>query len=124
MATPLLGLLEDDTQVRGAAVYGRFGAATNVTDGRYTCFRYPENIADQELFEHTLMPTHQRAMFVREEFEGAELVNSFAFLRGFPVMVIFPGQAAAAEKAIDSVHGTRGPERSRGRDDAFGYPAR
>ena len=82
----LLGVLEDDTPVRGAAVYGQFGAATNVTDGRYTYFRYPENIVNQEIFEYTLMPTHQRAMFAREEFDGAELVSSFAFLRGFPVL--------------------------------------
>lgn len=82
----LINLLESDEPVRNAAVYGQFGAATNVTDGRYTYFRYPENIAEQELFEYTLMPTHQKAMFAHEEFEGAELANSFAFLRGIPIL--------------------------------------
>ena len=89
----LLPLLEDDRPIRAAAVFGRFGAATNVTDGRYTYFRYPEDMENQELWEYTLMPTHQRAMFAKEEFEGASLETSFAFLRGFPVLKLPAGRA-------------------------------
>lgn len=89
----LLPLLEADRPLRRAALYGRFGAATNVTDGRYTYFRYPEDIENQELWEYTLLPTHQRAMFAREEFQGATLEDSFAFLRGFPVLKLPAGKA-------------------------------
>jgi arylsulfatase A-like enzyme len=89
----LLPLLEGEQAIRPVAVYGRFAAATNVTDGRYTYFRYPEDMENQELWEYTLMPTHQRAMFGKEEFEGASLVNSFAFLRGFPVLKLPAGRA-------------------------------
>ena len=32
------------------------------------------------------MPTHQRSLFLEEEFEGASLEASFAFMRGFPVL--------------------------------------
>lgn len=78
--------LEDDIPVRQAAIYGQFGAATNVTDGRYTYFLYPEDIAEQEIFEYTLMPTHQQAPFAVEEFEGACLVDGFGFMRGYPVL--------------------------------------
>jgi len=89
----LLPLLETDQTVRPAAVYGRFGAATNVTDGRYTYFRYPEDMDNQELWEYTLLPTHQRAMFAKDEFEGASLEDSFAFLRGFPVLKLPAGKS-------------------------------
>ncbi len=82
----LLPVLESDQDIRTAAIYGQFGAATNVTDGRYTYFRYPECIADQEIFEYTLMPTHQQAPFAVEEFEGAALVEGFGFMRGYPVL--------------------------------------
>lgn len=88
----LLPLLEGEQTIRPAAVYGRFGAATNVTDGRYTYFRYPKDMENQELWEYTLLPTHQRAMFAKEEFEGASLEDSFAFLRGFPVLKLPAGK--------------------------------
>ncbi|SLN45524.1 sulfatase-like hydrolase/transferase [Pseudooctadecabacter jejudonensis] len=82
----LRGVMDDDTPVRRAAIYGQFGAATNVTDGRYTYFNYPDNIADQKIFEYTLMPNHQQAPFAVEEFEGASLVEGFGFMRGYPVL--------------------------------------
>ena len=89
----LLPVLEQDQAIRTAAIYGRFGAATNVTDGRYTYFRYPEDMENQQLWEYTLMPTHQRALFAKEEFEGVTLERSFAFLRGFPVLKLPAGKA-------------------------------
>ena len=83
----LVPVLADDTPARSAAIYGQFGAAINITDGRYTYFRYPEDVLNQELFEYTLMPTHQWAMFAREEFEGVTLIeDGFSFTRGFPVL--------------------------------------
>ena len=42
-------LLAQDKKVRDAAIYGLFGAATNVTDGRYTYFKFPADMAAQEL---------------------------------------------------------------------------
>ncbi len=82
----LLPALATDDSVRSVAIYGQFGAATNVTDGRYTYFLYPPSIADQEIFEYTLMPTHQQMPFAVEEFEGAKLVDGFGFMRGYPVL--------------------------------------
>lgn len=89
----LLPLLKEEQTIREAAIFGRFGAATNVTDGRYTYFRYPDTENSQELWEYTLMPTHQRAMFAKQEFEGATLETPFDFLRGFPVMKLPAGRA-------------------------------
>ena len=82
----LVPLLEEDAALRGAAIFGRFGAATNVTDGRFTYFRYPRDMQAHALYEYTLMPAHPRSLFLEEEFEGAELVRRFSFQRGYPVL--------------------------------------
>jgi arylsulfatase A-like enzyme len=101
----LVPLLCAEQAVRPAAVFGRFAAATNVTDGRFTYFRYPADMAAQQLWEYTLIPTRQKGMFLAQEFEGASLAQPFRFLRGYPVMrlpfgkVAFKGQGAKIEDA-------------------------
>lgn len=84
----LLPLLEQDHPVRQAALYGMFGAGTNITDGRYTYFRYPEDMTQQMLWEYTLMPMHQKTLFPVEELRGAELVPPFGFTQGVPVLKV------------------------------------
>lgn len=69
-----------------AAIYGIFGGATNVTDGRYTYFRYPEDMTEQELYEYTLMPIHMHSFFEPREFEGATLQPPFDFTKGLPTL--------------------------------------
>jgi len=102
----LMPLLGKEQGIRDAAVFGRFGAATNITDGRYTYFRYPEDMERQDLWEYTLMPTHQKGFYGKAEFEGATLVSPFAFLKGYPVMRLpfghspFKGQGASIEDAV------------------------
>jgi arylsulfatase A-like enzyme len=82
----LLPLLGADGPGHPAALYGIFGGATNVTDGRYTYFRYPKDSFDQDLYEYTLMPTHMHDFFEPAEFEGAELVDPFDFTKGLPML--------------------------------------
>ena len=84
----LLPLLEGDRKVRDAALYGMFGAGTNVTDGRYTYFRYPADMSTQDLYEYTLMPMHQKSLFPLEELSRAELVRGFGFSRGVPLLKV------------------------------------
>ena len=102
----LLPLLGGDQKIRDAGIFGRFGAATNITDGRYTYFRYPEDMENQDLWEYTLMPTHQKGLFADVEFEGATLVKPFTFLGDFPVMrlpagrALVKGQGARIEDAV------------------------
>ena len=102
----LMPVFERDHKIRDAAIFGRFGAATNITDGRYTYFRYPEDMEDQNLWEYTLMPTHQKGMFADVEFEGATLVKPFDFLGNYPVMRLpaglqpVKGQGAKIEDAV------------------------
>jgi arylsulfatase A-like enzyme len=69
-----------------ALIYGMFGGAVNITDGRYTYFRYPPDMMEQEIYEYTLMPTHQRSFFSKEEFAGAELSEPFGFTDGLRLL--------------------------------------
>ncbi|HEX2555714.1 MAG TPA: sulfatase [Microvirga sp.] len=80
----LLPVLEADVPQRDCAVYGIFGGAVNITDGRYTYFRAP--VADEQLYEYTLMPTHMHGFFEAKEFVGAQLVNPFDFTQGMPLL--------------------------------------
>jgi arylsulfatase A-like enzyme len=84
----LLPLLEQDHAVREAALYGMFGAGTNITDGRYTYFRYPEDMTQQQLYEYTLMPMHLKNLFHVDELRGAQLSPPLGFTQGVPLMKV------------------------------------
>ena len=79
-------LFGDVKNIRNLALYGIFGGALNVTDGRYTYFRYPENMENKELYEYTLMPMHNRSLFEIRELIPAELYHGFSFTKGAPLM--------------------------------------
>jgi arylsulfatase A-like enzyme len=83
----LLPVLRNDTPVRRAALFGQFGGAVNVTDGRFAYMRYPEGVAaDTQLHHYTLMPVHMRSFFEPSEMAGAELVGPFGFTKGMPLL--------------------------------------
>lgn len=82
----LLPVLDRDEKVREAAIYGYFGAACNVTDGRYTWLRYPEPMTADNLYEYTLMPTRMHRRFGQAELADAELVPPFGFTKGIPLL--------------------------------------
>jgi hypothetical protein len=75
-------------RVRDIALYGLFAGAINATDGRYTYFRYPENMEAQDLFEYTLMPMHNRSLFDLRELADATLHQGFEFTKGVPLLKI------------------------------------
>ena len=105
----LESVLEQDESIRRIALYGQFGAALNATDGRFTYFLYPEgscSLADQDIFEYTLMPTHQHAFFELAEFEGTELVRGFDFMQNCPVMKI-PARKVKARGQGANIEDTR-----------------
>lgn len=91
----LLPMLTRDAPVREAAIYGQFGGATNVTDGRYTYLRYPPPGRDEPMFHYTLMPTHMRSFFEPQELEHATLRPPFGFTKGLHVLQV-PVVAEAA----------------------------
>lgn len=69
-----------------AVIYGFFGGAVNVTDGDYTYFRMPQDLATQEIFQYTLMPTHIFDFFHPDELKAATLHDPLSFTKGQPVL--------------------------------------
>ncbi len=93
----VLPLLTTDAQHREAALFGMFGAAINITDGRYTYFRYPDDLDAQQIFEYTVMPTHMIGHFDVAEFAGAALAGPFDFTKGIQIMRL-PARAGAGRR--------------------------
>jgi arylsulfatase A-like enzyme len=84
----LVPVLAEDEALRDVAIFGMFGAATNVTDGRYAYFRYPPDPLAQTLYEYVLIPLHQKNFFGVEELAEAEIVPGFGFTGGMRMMRI------------------------------------
>ena len=58
----------------------------NITDGRYTYFRYPEDMLGHDLYQYTLMPTHMKEFFSVGELADATLVPPLPFSKGVPLL--------------------------------------
>lgn len=86
MGKSILPHLDGGGTGHAAALYGIFGGAINITDGRYTYFRYPADMEAKELNEYTLMPTHMHSMFTPEELKTASLSGPFGFTKGAPLL--------------------------------------
>ncbi len=84
----LLSHLPGDQKHREAALFGYFGGAVNITDGRYTYHRYPFDLMQQEIYQYTVMPVHMREMFTPHELAGTTLAKPFPFTKGVPLMKI------------------------------------
>jgi arylsulfatase A-like enzyme len=66
----LQATVAEDAPVRDAAIFGCFGLDVNVTDGKHVYMRQPED-PTAPAFLDTLMPTHMRSFFSKEQ------LNSF-----------------------------------------------
>jgi arylsulfatase A-like enzyme len=84
----LLHLVNNNQKIRDAAMYGMFGAGTNITDGRYTYFKYPEDMTKEDLFDYTLMPMRQKSFYEKDVLSEATLINDFKFTQGIPLLKI------------------------------------
>jgi hypothetical protein len=73
---------------RDAVIFGYFGGAVNVTDGRYSYYRFPEDLQAQEIYQYTLMPTHLRARFTPDELSGATLAGPFGWTKRAPLLKV------------------------------------
>lgn len=87
-AGSLLPLMDGKPSQRHAALYGYFGGAVNITDGRYTYHRYPPNLTDQALHQYTLMPTHIFDFFSPAELADATLEPALTFTKGAPLLKV------------------------------------
>jgi arylsulfatase A-like enzyme len=45
----IIPVIANNKSIRGYGLYGVWGSSTNITDGRYTYFRYPDEMSDQEI---------------------------------------------------------------------------
>lgn len=81
----LLPVIQDDTPIREAALFGLFGMQVNVTDGRLVYMR-GSNEENAPLFNYTLMPTSMRARFDVGILQQATLAPPLAFTKGCPVL--------------------------------------
>lgn len=82
----LLPTLEREQPLHENVLFGYFGGAVNITDGRYTYHRYPENLDEQEIYQYTLMPTHIRSRFSPQELADTTLSPPFPFTKGAPLL--------------------------------------
>ncbi|WP_454855233.1 sulfatase [Rhizobium binxianense] len=83
----VLELAENEDMDR-SIIFGMFGGAVGITDGRYSCFLYPPDLDDESLREYTLMPTHLHSFFAHNELRTAELHAPLDFTKGLPVLSI------------------------------------
>lgn len=84
----LPALVSTDVRNRDACIYGVFGSAVNVTDGRYSCFIYPPDVHGGDLNQYTLMPMHMKELFSLQELQEARLMDAMPFSRNTPVLKI------------------------------------
>ena len=84
----LLPLIEADRKLREGALFGYFGGAVNVTDGRFTYHRFPPDLRRQEIYQYTVMPTHIFEPFSPEELSAASLSPPFPFSKGVPLLKV------------------------------------
>lgn len=87
-AHSLLQHLGGDRPTRDAVLFGYFGGAVNLADGRHTYHRYPADLATQEIYQYTLMPTHIWTRFSVEELAPATLSEPLPFTKGVPVLKV------------------------------------
>ena len=86
----LLPVIKGQGNNRKSVIFGYFGAAVNICDGRYSYFRYPTLPNAEALNEYTLMPTRMTERFSINDLIGATLVDSFSFTKGAPLLKLRP----------------------------------
>jgi hypothetical protein len=71
--------------VREDGIFGYFGKATNITDGRYVYFRNPVNADAGPLYEYTAMPTRFNRWPDRDEYDRIEMGRYFGHTYNLPL---------------------------------------
>ncbi len=84
----LAAVLDDDTRIREAALFGIHGGHVNVTDGRYVYMRAAVDSSNKPLEDYTLMPTHMRSRFAVSELSEWEPGEPLSFTKGLRTMRI------------------------------------
>ncbi|MBO0993153.1 sulfatase-like hydrolase/transferase [Bacillus sp. SD088] len=85
---PLRHVIEDDTPIRDAALFGVFSGHVNVTDGKHVYMRAALKDKTNDLFNYTLMPMHMHNLFTVSELSKAQFVEGFSFTKGLNVLKV------------------------------------
>lgn len=85
---PLAKILEDDTPVRDAALFGVFSGHVNVTDGRYVYMRAALPGRENDIANYTLMPIKMNTRFDVKELQSLTLAPPFSFTKGVKTLRI------------------------------------
>ncbi|TES97171.1 MAG: sulfatase [Promethearchaeota archaeon] len=80
--------INNDNNIRSAALFGVHSGHVNVTDGNYTYMRGPTNPLNKPIFNYTLMPTHMRNFFSISELKEMALSEPFTFSKGCKMLKI------------------------------------
>jgi len=80
--------INNDNEIRSAALFGVHSGHVNVTDGNYTYMRGPANPLNKPIFNYTLMPTHMRNFFSIRELKKMALSAPFNFSKGCKMLKI------------------------------------
>jgi arylsulfatase A-like enzyme len=84
----LSGVIESDTPVRKATIFGYHDSRVNVTDGRYVYLR--DVVGRQRASEYTLMPTRMRGFIKQGRDLRVELASPLAFSKDQPLLRYIP----------------------------------
>jgi len=88
LGQPLRPVIESDTPIREAGIFGVHGGQLNVTDGRYVYMRgYDPTVP---LINYTLMPASMRDRWGPEQLSTARLAKPFDFTKGMPLLATGP----------------------------------
>lgn len=84
----LAAVLDDDSPLRDAALFGIHGGHVNVTDGRYVYMRAAAAPSNGPLEDYTLMPTHMRSRFAVSELVDWQAAEPFTFTKNLRTLRI------------------------------------
>ncbi len=85
-AKSILATLSEPTDRE--VIFGIFGGAIGITDGRYALYHYPPDIGADGLHEYTLAPQHMVDAFSLEELRTMKLARPFTFTKGIKILQI------------------------------------
>ncbi|MHB8066078.1 MAG: sulfatase/phosphatase domain-containing protein, partial [Ruminiclostridium sp.] len=85
----LLDITENKIKCREAVIFGWFGRAINICDGKYTYFRAPKNIDNQPLYNYCRIPTTIWRFYDNEYADSIEM-GRFLPYTNYPVYKIPP----------------------------------
>lgn len=87
---PLTPIVENDTPIHDAVLFGMHGAHVNLTDGKYVYMRGPARDDNLPKFNYTLMPTRMERRYQLDELRAMphELADPFPFTKGCGLLKI------------------------------------